>query len=786
MKKNLLFIAFSLRSLISFSQQTIRGTVIDKQLQSQIAGANVMIIGSNPARGSVSDAAGRFKITDVPVGRYDLKISYIGYKEIVMPNVDLTAGKEVVLDIGLEENISSLNEVVVSGTKKNETQNEMTSVSGRSFSMEEVNRYAGGRSDPSRLAANFAGVSSPDDSRNDIVIRGNSPTGVLWRIEGLNVPNPNHFSTIGTTGGPVSAINTNVIRNSDFFTSAFPSEYGNANAGVFDLGFRTGNAEKYEHTFQVGALTGLEAMTEGPINKEKGSSYLLAYRYSFTGVAQAVGIPIGTAATPFYQDLSFKINGGQTKCGKFTLFGLGAKSKIDFLHNKIDAADLFANPTKDTYFTSDIGLAGIKHFIKITDRSYMNTVLGATYNGSNFLEDNVAADLKPVERNSENKTNQMNYSINSSYNLKLNARVFLKAGVILEVKQLMLNARLRDSASAWNQYWDSKDVTTLQQAYTQVKVRFNAQLTLNAGVHAQLLTLNKSVSVEPRLGLKYQVTEKQTISIGYGLHSQMQPTDAYFYRSRNANGTYTLNNKNMDFTKSHHFVVGYDILPLKDWRIKTEIYYQALFNVPVTQTLSSFSMLNQGATFQPNNQTNLVNSGTGSNYGAELAIEKFFSKGYYVLVTGTLYESKYKGSDGVERNTAFNGKFVYNVLGGKDFKIGKEKRNIFSLGMKLTQAGGRYYTPVDLAASQLKNEQVLQDDRTAFSLRNAKFFRLDIKTGFTFNSSRSKLSQSVYFDIQNVTNHKNVFAQRYNPITSTINTAYQIGFFPNFIYKVQF
>ena len=153
--------------------------------------------------------------------------------------------------------------------------------------MEEVNRYAGGRSDPSRLAANFAGVSSPDDSRNDIVIRGNSPTGVLWRIEGLNVPNPNHFSTIGTTGGPFSAINTNVLKNSDFFTSAFPSEYGNANAGVFDLGFRSGNSDKREHTIQFGALTGLEAMTEGPINKSKGSSYLIAYRYSFTGIPRA-------------------------------------------------------------------------------------------------------------------------------------------------------------------------------------------------------------------------------------------------------------------------------------------------------------------------------------------------------------------------------------------------------------------------------------------------------------------------------------------------------------------
>ena len=791
MKKNYAVIIVLLSFLTLFTKaqsqtQTIRGVITDKQSQSTIPGVNIIVIGTSPLKVGSTDIDGKFKIEEVIPGRYDLKITYLGYKEIVMPNVVVTSGKEIVLEIGMEENINSLTEIEVSGTKKNETSNDMTSVSGRSFSMEEVNRYAGGRSDPSRLAANFAGVSSPDDSRNDIVIRGNSPTGVLWRIEGLNISNPNHFSTVGTTGGPVSAINTNVIKNSDFFTSAFPSEYGNANAGVFDLGFRTGNSEKREHTLQLGALTGLEAMTEGPINKKKGSSYLIAYRYSFTGVAQAIGMPIGTAATPFYQDLSFKINGGTTKFGKFTLFGLGAKSKIDFLHTKIDSTDLFANPSKDSYFTSDIGLMGLKHFIKVNDNSYFNTVIGATYNGSNFLEDNIATANKPLERNQENKTSQLRYSINTSYNSKISSKLFLKAGVISEVINLILDARVLDSNSVWNKYWDFNDYTMLHQAYAQAKYRFTEKLTLNVGIHGQLLALNNSTSIEPRVGLKYQLGDKHTLSAGYGMHSQMQPTDVYFYRERKPDGSYTLTNKNLGFTTSQHFVIGYDILPIKDWRIKTEVYYQILGNVPVTQTPSSFSMLNTGASFIPNDQSNLINSGSGTNYGAELTIEKFFSKGYYALLTGTVYESKYKGSDNVEHNTAFNGKFVYNVLAGKDFKIGKGKRNVFSLGVKMTQAGGRYFTPVDLEASQASKTQVLKGDEFAYSERNPDFFRLDVKTGFTFNSNKSKISQTLSFDIQNVTNNKNVFAQRYNPLTNKINTAYQIGFFPNFIYKIQF
>lgn len=789
----LLFILVCFSSLASAqgpvenaASQTIRGVIVDKQSQSPIPGVNVVLPGTDPLKASVTDADGRFKITNVKVGRYDLKISYLGYKEIVMPNIIVTAGKEVVMEIGMEENISSLQEIVVAGTKKNETQNEMVSVSGRSFSMEEVNRYAGGRSDPSRLAANFAGVSSPDDSRNDIVIRGNSPTGVLWRIEGLNIPNPNHFSTVGTTGGPVSAINTNVIKNSDFFTSAFPAEYGNANAGVFDLGFRSGNSEKREHTLQLGALTGVEAMTEGPLNKQKGSSYLLAYRYSFTGVAQKLGIPIGTAATPFYQDLSFKIVGGQTKWGKFTLFGLGAKSRIEFLHDKIDETDLFANPTRDTYFTSDIGLAGLKHFIKVNDKSFVNTIIGVTYNGSNYLEDKVATDIKPLFRNVENKTSQIHYSINSSYTIKVNARLFLKAGIISEVIALTLNARDKDTSYRWRQYWDFNDNTSLHQAYVQAKYKFNEKLVLNAGLHTQYLALNSSTSIEPRVGLKYQMTQKHAFSAGYGMHSQMQPIDVYFYRTRLQDGTYIQTNKELDFTRSQHFVLGYDLLPARDWRIKTEVYYQLLSNVPVTEQPSSYSMLNAGASFFPNDQNYLKNGGTGKNYGAELTVEKFFTKGYYALLTGTIYESKYKGSDGIEHNTAFNGKFVYNLLAGKEFKVGKEKRNVISIGFKMTQAGGRYYTPVDLEASQSAQTQVVQGDEVAFSKRIPDFFRLDVKTGFTLNSKHSKVSQSIFFDIQNVTNNKNVFAQRYNPVTKSVNTAYQIGFFPNFVYKIQF
>ncbi|MCO6477543.1 MAG: TonB-dependent receptor, partial [Phaeodactylibacter sp.] len=227
--------------------QTIKGAVVDQQSEIPVIGAAVELLSVGPPRGAVTDIDGRFSIAEVPVGRHTVRVSYLGYSPVTIPNVLVTAGKETVLNLSLEESVVQMNEVVVNGrVEKGKANNEMATISTRSFNLEEVTRFSGGRNDVARLAGNFAGVATADDSRNDIVIRGNSPTGVLWRLEGIPIPNPNHFATLGTTGGPVSALNPNLLATSDFLTSAFPAEYGNALAGVFDIGFRSGNRDNYE------------------------------------------------------------------------------------------------------------------------------------------------------------------------------------------------------------------------------------------------------------------------------------------------------------------------------------------------------------------------------------------------------------------------------------------------------------------------------------------------------------------------------------------------------------
>lgn len=778
-----LFFLLALLPTFTFAQknsQNIRGVVTDKLSQTPLIGALVQI--SSLQKGTTTDTFGKFTLSNISPDRYDLKISYAGYKTITIPNVVVTSGKEVVLDITLEETFKSLGEVVVKASNKSGTINKLASVSARTFSMEEVNRYAGGRSDPARLVANFAGVSAPDDSRNDIVIRGNSPVGVLWRIDGMNVTNPNHFASVGTTGGAVSALNTNLLKNSDFFTSAFPAEYGNVTAGVFDLGFRNGNNKKRETTLQVGVITGLEATTEGYFSKESDASYLVGYRYALAGVAQKLGVNIGTTATPSYQDLSFKINSGTTKLGKFSLFGILATSTIEIGGGSSNT--LYGNGNQ-VDFASKIGIVGINHFKQINKKSFINSTVGLNYSSTNQTGYGIERPTDSVFIKEVNNVAKTSYNISSTYNSKINSRLFFKAGIQDEIIGLDLNYKTKNRLlDDYKQIWDYNSTTNFVQAFAHLKYTISEKLTLNAGIHSQLFFLNNSTSIEPRLGLIYNATNKSSINFGYGLHSQMQPINVYFLQTTDANGNTVYNNKNLDFTKSHHFVLGYNIQPFNNWRIKTEVYYQSIFNVPVNTFSSSYSMLNTGSTFKTDLQDSLTNAGTGKNYGVELTIEKFFSKGYYGLFTSSLYSSKYTGSDGIERNTAFNGIYVFNILAGKEWKVEGEKRNKISTDIKFTNAGGRAFTPIDLTASNATGREQLSTN--AYSDYYDNYYRLDIKAGYTLNGSKRKISHSFSLDLQNVTNHKNVFSQHYDDRSQSINTTYQLGFFPNVIYKLQF
>jgi hypothetical protein len=771
---------------VAQTTQTVRGIITDQTTEQPLIGANVILLNSDPIIGASTDMDGKFELNGVPLGRQSFAVQYIGYRPAGASEVMVTAGKQVILNFALEENVTEVAEVVVRAEEeKDRPLNTYSTVSSRTFSMEEVNRFSGGRNDVGRLVSNFAGVATSNDSRNDIVVRGNSPSGVLWRLEGVPIPNPNHFATLGTSGGPVSALNTSLLKTSDFMTGAFAAEYGNANASVFDLGFRTGNAQEHEFLAQLNVFSGFELMAEGPLNKSKGGSYVVSGRYSFAGIGAAIGIPIGTAAAPNYADLSFNIDlPADEKFGKVNIFGIGAYSFIDFIGSQLTDEDLFADPSSDRYPRSAFGVLGAKHTKYLNENSYVRTTLSTTLEYSSFNQYDI-----PENEARRHVTDQVSYTaglrLNSYYNRKFTSKLSLRSGLTAEVYYLKSLLDDRASSPDWIKVRDYDGAVALLQPYAQLQQKFNEKLTLNFGVHGSYLTTNNTWAMEPRASLAYRFLPAHTLTLAYGWHSQMQPLPVYLYKAPLGDGIYDDSNADLDLTRSHHIVLAYDVKFARNWRIKFEPYVQFITGAPVERTPSSFSMLNAGADFVFPDKGFLENTGEGRNMGIELTVERFFGKGFYGLVTGSLFDSQYKGSDDVWRSTAFNNRYVVNVLTGKEFKVGKDKRNALTADIKFTTSGGRWYTPIDTEASIAQGREVLMEDK-AFSEQYSAYLRLDVKFGFQLNSRKKRISNSFYIDFQNVTFQKNIFESRYNVRTQRVDNVYQNGFFPDVMYRITF
>ncbi|MBC7389336.1 MAG: TonB-dependent receptor [Opitutaceae bacterium] len=790
MKKTLLISFLILSVFVAKAQQgiqVIRGSVKDQQSKYQIPGAVITIIGSDPLIGTTTDENGDFRLENVPLGRHNLKISYLGYSEKIIPNVLVQQGKQTALLIELEELVLESEEVVITAeTDKTQAINEMSTVSTRQFSREEAARYAGSLNDPSRMASNYAGVSGANDSRNDIVIRGNSPTGLLWRMEGLPIPNPNHFGSLGTTGGPVSILNYNQLANSDFMTGAFPAEYGNATSGVFDLQMRSGNNKKREYLGQIG-LNGFEMGAEGPFSKKSRASYLINYRYSTLSFFKAIGINFGTGqSVPQYQDLSFKVDLPTKKLGRFTLFTILGDSYIEFLESNLDTtkgnANLYGNDGYDIYFRSRMGVSGLNHTIFLNSNTFIKSGISVSGATNAIRSDSLNLKTRTPLDNYNSSKNENRIVGTIQFNKKFSAKNTLHAGTYITNIIFNYDERLyKRPQNEWRSLSRSDGSSILSEIFAQWKHRFSDKLSTNVGLHYQYFAYNNASALEPRMGLKWQFKTKQSLNFGLGLHNQLQPMPVYFISTRRPDGTYSLTNKDLGFTQSSQVILGYDNNISANWRIKLETYFQYLNNVPVETKSSSYSLLNFGADFSNPDVDSLVNKGTGKNYGVELTIERFLSNGFYLLSTNSLFDSKYTGSDGVERNTAFNGRYVQNFLAGKEFKL--NRRYTFITDIKLTFAGGKRILPVDLEKSKIKGTQV-NDTRNPYVDQLPAYFRPDLK--LSMRREGKKITQELVLSLQNVINRQNLFTRNYSRKDGVMKDVYQLGFFPVPQYRVLF
>lgn len=774
-----LFIIILLRAqLMAQTVQTITGHVYDEASKTPLTGVVVSLIDTVVSAGTVTDLAGNFKLTGISIGRRSFRVAYMGYEDRIVNDIIVTAGKEVNLNVGMQEALHQMREVTVSYNKakdKTRTNNDMAQVSARSFNVDETKKYAGALGDPSRMAANFAGVVSGNDSRNDIVVRGNSPTGMLWQLEGMNIPNPNHYGSLASTGGPVSMLNNNNIDKSDFLTSAFPAQYGNALAGVFDIRLRDGNKDKSEFMGQLG-FNGFEFGAEGPLGKKKQTSYLVNYRYSALSLLQKVGVNFGTGgATPTYQDINYKITTNLTKKSKLRLFGIAGASNADFLGKDVDSTklDLYGgDPYVNSWNTFTTTATGIAYENQLSTKTFTRLTLGYSTTFERYDEDSISAVDFTTHPDFHGRFTTDKMSGIWTVLHKMNAKNNVEGGLVYDRTSFNLLSKSIHGAEE-EVYINSKGQYGLAQAYLQWKHRYSGKLSSVVGIHSQYLTINNNIVAEPRASIRYAFTSKQAISAGYGLHHQAQNIYTYYVQT-SAPGRVQTTNKQLGFTASQHFVVTYDNNITSHLRLKAEAYYQALSNVPVERTPSSFSVLNTGAGFGPSETDSLVGRGKGSNYGCELTLERFFDRGFYFLTTASLFQSRYTGSDGIERNTAFNTGHVFNALVGKEFKLGR-KGSVLALNLKVSDVGGRYLTPIDLQQSREQRKAVYITER-AFTQKQPDYFRTDLKVAYRKEFKRSTLEMAI--DLQNLTNHQNIFNQYYDVKKAKIITNYQQSFFP--------
>lgn len=785
--------------------QTLRGRLVDQSLNIPLADG--MIVLSNE-RGVVqatrSGLTGQFRLDSLPVGRYSVKVFLEGYEDITLPDVMIQTGWEQVLRIGLEESIRR--GPLRSVERRMRPQNEMATVSARPFDAEEAGRYPGSRDDPARMVSAFAGMRGADDSRNDLIIRGNAPNGLIWRLEDIDIPNPNHFAIPGTSGGGVNILNNKLLGVSDFYSGAFPAEYGNALAGVFDLQLRNGNDQRHEFGFQTGSLF-TEATAQGPIGKPGRSSYLMSYRHSSLGLLNDFGSSgekgldysrlFGVDAIPHFQDLAFKTH-FPLKQGALTIFGVGGVSRIGFREDRRQNCSFsYRDFGQDVWFGSQMGVGGVRYERAFRQTTALKVSLYSTYQAMNsdrirVLRDPADNEIIGTEQAYWNRFREQRLGASVRVNHRLSARNDLRLGLVTE--RMLLNYRdtLEGRAVTGN-----RDFTGLVRAFGQWRHRFSNSLSVSSGLHGLFFSLNRTWTVDPRLGINWQVTPRRSLQFGAGLHSQIQPL--YLYYQQGPNGLPL--NRSMGFSHSQHYNLGYTNAVTPRLQFRVEAYFQNLTNIPVERLSSSWSMLNQGLDFKLSFPGALKNEGTGQNYGVEFSLERLFHAGYYYLLTATIYDSRYSGSDGVRRHTDYNGHYTLNAVGGKEWNF--SNGHTLGIGLRGTLAGGRRYSPIDLEASSMARQTVIVDT-AAYSLQFRDYFRTDLQ--ITYRVQRKSMSHEFGLDLLNIVpvglgrsgddlpaacfffpfSTRNILTTNFNPITQDIATEYQLGFLPIAYYRIRF
>jgi hypothetical protein len=765
----ILFFSLFLRISAQQPTQVIKGVVLDNVSNQPVPSASILIKSLNNS--AIADTAGNFLFTNIPVGYYSIQVTAIGYESFTYNEVMVISAKQTFLTILLKEKIVVLSEITIKSKLSKEVPlNTSASVSAKMLSVEEAKRYAGGFDDPARLVSSFAGVSS-NVGNNGIVVRGNNAKYLQWRLEGVEIPDPNHFADNFVFGGGVlSALSIHNMGNSDFLSGAFPSEYSNALSGVFDMNLKRATNGRKERTIQIG-ITGLDYAEEGPFKKGGSATYIYNYRYSTLGLLRPL-LPEDGGKGVQYQDLSFKMNFPAKKAGTFSIWGIGLKDKTG-LNAKTDPL-LWETVVdrQDQDISFDMGAAGINHKYFLSKKSFIKTTLAATTNSIDFsiyqLQTNGAYINESVVKNRTSR-----FILTSFVNTKFNARVSSKTGII--ITNLRYNLQL---SKYGNSIVNESGNSFLLNAYTNSTFNITDKITVNTGISTQVFTLNNRYTVEPRLGLKYQLNSNQLISFGYGIHSRLEKLNYYFAKNLQLGNESV--NKDMDFTKGHHAVIGYNLKLSEHLHFKAEMYYQYLFHVPVIKD-SSFSFLNLTNDWFFNQK--LENTGNGRNYGLDLSLDKYLNRGFYYAAAVSIFNSEYRAGDNIWRSTRFNRNYVVNVLGGKEWLHGKSKNKTFGANIRFSYQGGDRYSAIDPVKS-IARQEVVFNEQEAFSNQLTPSFTTHVT--FLYRINRKKTTSEFALKILNAAQYNEFYEFRYNYKTQRVIEHRESIVIPNLSYKIEF
>ena len=774
--------------------QTVRGTILDKDTQTPIIGAEVIIQNIEPLKGDVTDADGNFRIENVPIGRIALQLHYLGYETVILPNIMVNSGKETILNLSMQESTTELQEVVVKAYQGNgKPNNPMALIGARSISMEEMNRLATGFNDPALITSNFAGVTNSGTGGNDIIVRGNSPKYMQWRLEGVPITNPNHFADQNAAMGTTSILNSNLLATSDFYTGAFPAEFGNVLSGIYDVRLRNGNNEKLEAILGVG-LIGTDLTLEGPLSKGYHGSFLVNYRYSTSDVLNKVDL-VDVEGNPKFQDAAFKLNLPTENIGTFSLFGIGGTSQFNLENATPEDADLpgddiFSGSIYEDYDKSSyLFNSGLNHTIALSDQSYLKTSLSFSLEN---LERDVFQKTDSLGTGTQSFMSDLKkttYRASTTYHYKVNQNNSLQAGVIYTLFDQNFNQQMRlGSDETMTTLLDFDASLGNLRSFVSWKYHLNERATIVGGLHNNNVFYNNKHTIEPRLSAQWQMNQKGILTIGYGLHSRMESVHHYFAKIEDKDGIISQPNRDLGLLKTHHVSLGYEHHFTPNLVGKAEVYYQHLFDLPVENNDSSyFATINEG---EEVNYFDLVNRGTGQNYGIELSLHRYFKNHYYFIFNTSIYESKYKTLDGKTRNTRFNGNYLINIIGGKEFVgLGKKNNQTIGVNAKFFMGGGQRIIPLlrDAQGNVAANPQTntYWDYDKAFESTLEDIYQITLS--MSYKIERPSTTHEFFINLENITNHKGKLTEYYNSkAPDLVGHTTQFGLLPNFMYRLYF